>query len=101
MSKHRRAAKIDANQPAIVKALRAINGVTVQVSMDDILIGYKGANYWIELKEPDCVSKKTGEINYSAIKDSQHKLLAEWKGQYNICYNIDQILKIIGITDVI
>jgi len=100
MSKHRRAAKVDANQGDIVKALRAISGVTVQLSMDDILIGYKDVNYWIEIKEPDSVSPVTGEVRPSAIKPSQHKLVAEWEGQYDICHDIDQILLIIGVTNV-
>jgi len=95
----RRAKKIDSNQREIVKALRAIPGVTVQVDMSDILVGYKGKNYWIELKSPDNVSKKTGKVMDSAIKPSQVKLLKEWKGQYTICYNIDQILKEIGLIN--
>ena len=94
MSKYRRAAKIDNNQNEIVKALRSIPGCTVQVSMDDILIGYKGINYWIEIKQEDAVSKKTGLILESSIKDTQKKLRAEWKGQYNICSNINQILEV-------
>jgi len=98
VSKHRRAAKIDKNQPEIVKALRKINGVSVQLGMDDILIGYKGINYWIEIKEPETVSNVTNEVQPSKIKPSQHELLANWKGQYHICWNIDQILKIIGIN---
>ena len=98
MSKHRYAAKIDKNQPEIVKALRKINGVTVQLGMDDILVGYKGANYWIEIKEPETASNVTGEVQPSKIKSSQHKLVAEWKGQYSIVHDIDQILTIIGVN---
>lgn len=98
MSKYRRAAKIDKNQPEIVKALRAIPGVSVQVSMDDILVGHNGINYWYELKEPDTVSKKTGEIRDSAIKPSQHKLRDEWQGHYSIVSALDEILKEIGIA---
>ena len=36
MSKFRRAAKIDKNQPYIVDELRKIPGISVQVGMDDI-----------------------------------------------------------------
>ncbi len=93
----RRAAKIDQNQPQIVKALRAIPGVTVQVSMDDILVGHKGRSYWFEIKEPGMVSKKTGEINHSAIKESQHNLIKHWTGHYEIVWNIGQILAAIGL----
>ena len=104
MSKYRYSARIDKNQPAIVKALRAIPGVTVQVGMDEILIGCKDPagiprTYWIEIKQPDTVSKKTGEIKHSAIKESQHKLLANFTGHYAICHSLDQILNEIGIGD--
>ena len=98
VSKYRYAAKVDKNQPAIVKALRKIPGVTVQVGHDDILVGHRGETYWIEIKEPDAVSKRTGEIKPSAIKESQHKLLNEWSGHYAVCWNLDQILTEIGIT---
>ena len=93
MSKYRRAAKIDHNQPEIVKALRNIPDVTVEVGKDDILVGFKGKTYWFEIKEPETVSPKTGEVRPSAIKPSQHKLLAEWKGHYAIVWNINQILE--------
>ena len=95
--KHRRAAKIDANQPEIVKALRKIPHVTVQVGMDDILVGYRDKTYWFEIKEPETVSTVTGQVQPSKIKDSQHKLIAEWKGHYQIVWNIDQILEAIGV----
>ena len=97
MSKFRRSAKIDQNQTEIVKALRDIPGVTVQVSMDDILVGHKGRSYWFEIKEPNMVSKKTGKINHSAIKESQHNLIKHWTGHYEIVWNIDQILAAIGL----
>ena len=93
----RRADKIDENQPEIVDTLRSVPGVTVQVGMDDILVGYKGRNYWYEIKTPDCVSRKTGTILDSAKKDSQIKLEKEWKGQYRIVWNVNQILMDLGI----
>ncbi|MEN8171404.1 MAG: hypothetical protein ABFS03_00840 [Chloroflexota bacterium] len=92
MSKYRFAAKIDKNQPEIVAALRKIPGVTVQLGMDDILVGYKGKNHWFEIKEPETVSKKTGKVMDSKIKPSQHKLRDTWAGHYSIVWNIDQIL---------
>ena len=97
MSKHRQAARIDANQPAIVKALRKIPGVTVYLDVDDILVGYKGVNYWYEIKDPEKIFNKDMTFKKGAIKDSQIKLLAEWKGHYKIVWNLDMILKDIGI----
>jgi len=88
MSKHRRAAKIDSNQPAIVKALRKINGVTVELNHDDILVGYKGITYWFEIKNINGKNRK---------QESQIKLEKEWKGHYRIVSNIDEILFDIGL----
>ena len=95
--KHRRAAKIDSNQPDIVKALRKIPGVTVEVNHDDILVGHKDKTYWFEIKEESTVSPVTGKVQPSKIKDSQHKLLAEWAGHYQIVWNLGQIFKAIGM----
>jgi len=92
MSKYRRAAKIDSNQPEIVKELRK-RGFTVQVGMDDILVGHNGKSYWFEIKEPDTVSNVTGKVRPSEIKDTQHKLLASWKGHYQIVWSVEQILE--------
>lgn len=88
MSKHRRAAKIDANQPEIVKELRD-KGISVAVNHDDILVGYKGKTYWIEIK--------TGPK--AEIKPSQVKLLDEWKGHYMIAWTAQMILNEIGYKD--
>ena len=95
MSKHRRAAKVDGNQGDIVDALEAIPGVSVEVGHDDILVGYQGKTYWFEIKEPSTVSPVTGEVRPSEIKPSQKKLKAEWKGHYQIVWDVDQIIEAI------
>ena len=97
MSRRRHAARTDTNQINIVDKLRDIPGCTVQPSMDDILVGYKGLNYWFEVKNPETLSPVTGKVQPSKIKPSQHKLVAEWQGQYNIVTSLDEILAIIGI----
>ena len=95
--KHRLAAKTDANEQAIVKELRQIPGITVEQGHDDILVGYKGQNWWYELKSPDCVSRKTGTVLDSSKKPSQIRLEQEWKGKYRVVWNINQILIDLGI----
>ena len=97
MSNHRYAAKVDENQPDIVKELRKIPGVTVEVGHDDILVGYKHRTYWFEIKEPKHVSPRTGKIRPSAMKPSQKKLIEEWRGFYKVVWNVDQILDEIGV----
>ncbi|MFZ2950911.1 MAG: hypothetical protein WA003_15660 [Desulfuromonadaceae bacterium] len=91
MSKYRRAAKIDTNQPGIVAALVA-RGVTVQVGHDDILVGHAGKTFWYEIKSPEAVSKKTGEVRGSALKQSQKDLLASWRGHYRVVSTVEEII---------
>ena len=88
MSKYVRHKRIDANQPEIVKTLRAM-GISVELDHDDILVGYKGKTYWYEIK--------TGEK--AKIKDSQIKLLAEYKGHYKIVWSVDMILEDIKFNE--
>ena len=99
MSKYRQAARIDKSQNEIVKKLRSIPGVTVEVGHDDILIGRNGLNYWVELKTPEKVLKKSGELKAGALKDSQIKLQSEWCGQYLVAWDISQILAEIGLNE--
>ena len=79
---NRRAAKVDSNQYQIVEDLRSM-GYSVEVGHDDILVGYRGRTFWFEIK--------TGPK--AAIKKSQNKLLAEFKGHYSIVWSTLMILK--------
>ena len=79
----RRAAKVDANQPQIVKDLRKM-GFSVDVNHNDILVGKDNCNYWYEIKNIDGFNKK---------QDSQIKLENEWKGHYKIVSSLDEILE--------
>ena len=91
MSKYRRAAKIDANQPGIVSDLRKL-GYSVELNKDDILVGVNNRTFWYEIKEPDAISKITGLPRPSEIKDSQNKLLETWKGHYKIVWTTQMII---------
>jgi len=91
VSKYRQAARVDENQADIVKQLRQL-GFTVQTGMDDILVGAKNRTFWFEIKTPNQV-KQDGSFKAGAIKDSQIKLAAEWKGHYAIVHSLEQILE--------
>jgi hypothetical protein len=91
----RRNKKIDASQPEIVKALRAIHGVSVELDKDDILCGYRGRNYWFEIKSADAISKKTGKVLESAKKDSQKRLDETWTGQRAYVSTPEEAVKIV------
>lgn len=95
----RRKDKIDGNQNAIVSELRRIPGVSVETGHDDILVGYQGRTYWFEIKAEDALSKKTGEIRDSALKDSQKTLIRDFNGHYRVVWSIVQILEDVGILN--
>jgi len=92
----RRAAKIDENQPEIVKAWRSV-GASVQIlsavgqGCVDTLVGFKGVNYCIEIKD--------GEKPPSAQKltDDQVKWHNEWQGQKCVVNSVKQALMAIGV----
>ena len=100
MSRRYQVKKTDTNEKGIVEALRKIPGVKVETGHDDILIGYRGHTYWIELKNPDEVDKQGRPYDKtSKTAKKQKKLNDEFTGQYDICHDIDQILRIIGLLE--
>ena len=71
MSKYRQAAKVDANQAEIVSQLRDM-GISVELNHDDIFCGWRGRNFWFELKNPDTAFLVDGvTFKKGAIKPSQ------------------------------
>jgi len=87
----RRKDKVDANQPEIVEHLRKF-GYSVQLDMDDILVGVGGRTYWFEIKSPD-VTNKQGEVYRSAKKDCQILLEETWQGHYKIVTCVEDIIE--------
>lgn len=77
----RRAAKTDANQSEVVRALRAIPGVSVQTlamvgqGCPDLLVGYRGKNYLMEVKD----GKKTASQRLLTRAEIEWHI--EWSGQ--------------------
>ena len=80
--KHRRAARIDTNQPQIVKDLRKM-GFSAEPGHDDIIVGKRGLTLWVEIKNPDG----------GRLKSSQKKLLAEFKGAYLVAETTEEIVR--------
>jgi hypothetical protein len=89
----RRAARVDSNQSEIVDDLRRIPGCTVAIlsavggGLPDILIGYRGANFLVEIKDP---SKPKAD---QELTDDQKKFHAEWKGQVLKAFSFMDIVK--------
>ena len=87
----RRAAKIDANQPAIVEALRSVAGVSVCSlaglgdGVPDLLVGARGLSYLCEVKD--------GEKSPSRrmLTPDQRRWIERWTGsEVRILTDTDQ-----------
>jgi len=85
-----RAAKVDANQKEIVAALRAVGATVQHLHMvgrgcPDILVGYSGKNYLIEIKTV------RGELT-----PQEGRFIADWRGQVCVIRTIRGALEEIG-----
>jgi len=94
----RRAAKVDANQPEIVAALRKA-GCTVEhlhavgAGCPDLLVGYRGHNYLVEVKDgakPPSARKLTPD---------QVKWHGSWRGSVTVACNVSEAFEAVGICD--
>jgi len=85
----RRAARVDANQNEIVSDLRRLMISVLIISQlkncADIIVGYRGKNYIIELKVPG--GKTT---------PGQDQFKDKWKGQCAVCTSLVDVLRVIG-----
>jgi hypothetical protein len=86
----RTASRVDANQPAVVKALRAIGASILYThqlkNCFDILVGYRGRTFLMEIKASEKDQLTPGEAEF---RDS-------WRGSpYHVVYTPDQAIRII------
>lgn len=87
------ARKSDANQAEVVEQLRGTPGVGVHVLSRfpgslDLLVGYRGRTYWIELKDsPDYT-----------LTAAEERILETWPGHAMIAWSVEMILDAIGAT---
>ncbi len=95
----RRASKVDRNQPEIVAALRRA-GATVQslhtvgAGCPDLLVGFRGANFLIEVKDWQA-ARSDRELN-----PAQVEWHGGWKGAVCKVETIDAALAVIGLLPV-
>jgi hypothetical protein len=87
--------RTDKNHAEIIKALRKIPNLSVFSTHEvgkgfpDIVIGYKGINYLIEIKDgnkPPSARKLT---------DCEVKFHQDWRGQIKIITNLDEVLNLL------
>lgn len=87
-----RAARADANQPAVVAALRKVGAIVyslhrVGAGVPDLLVGFRGLTYLLEVKEP-----KGGVLTPQQIEFGLN-----WRGRpVSIVKSPDEALRAIG-----
>jgi hypothetical protein len=92
----RRAARTDANQGAIVDALRAV-GATVTIlsevgqGVPDLLVGYRGLNLLLEVKDGSKPPSKR------LLTPEQERWHAEWLGHAAVVKSVNEALAAIGV----
>lgn len=87
----RRAAKIDANQPEIVQALRDAGASVWIIGLPvDLLVGYKGRNFLMEVKDG---SKPKSQKKLTSL---QENFFSDWTGQVVKVETVDQALQCIS-----
>ncbi len=94
----RRAARIDDNQPDIVKDLRKIGASVQSLAMvgqgvPDLLVGFRGENFLFEIKDGD---KPPSKRNLTSDEETWHM---RWVGQVHTVNNIDEALQYLGLLD--
>lgn len=87
--------RTDRNHSEIINAIRKIPNISVFSTHEvgkgfpDIVIGYKGINYLIEIKDgnkPPSARKLT---------DAELQFHSNWKGQIKIVNNLDEVLNLL------
>ncbi len=92
----RRAAKVDANQSAIVTALRKAGASVTPThaagsGFPDLVVGYRGQNYLLEVKDG---SKPPSGRQLTPDQRDWHR---DWRGQKAVVCNIRQAMAACGI----
>lgn len=90
----RRAAKVDRNQPEIIRCLRRAGAEVeplhaVGKGCPDLLVGFRGMNYLLEVKDGEKPpSKRT-------LTPDQIVWHEKWRGQKEVVKNVEEALKAI------
>ncbi len=93
----RRARKIDTNQPAIVRDLRTVPGITVAVSsmmgdgFPDICVGYNEKTWLFEIKKP-------GPPSAQKLTPDEEAWHAKWTGHVAIVTTATECLLEMGFS---
>lgn len=83
----RYAEKIDANQKAIVDALKRIGCDVYSIGQPvDLVVGYRARNFLMEVKNPNGKNELT---------DAQKEFIATWRGQVRVVRSADEAIRLV------
>lgn len=90
----RTASRIDANQPAIVGALRGIGASVLHLhqlkNCFDLLVGYRGRTFILEVKDPSQPPSKR------QLTEGEAQFRARWRGSpYHVVETVEEALRIV------
>lgn len=94
----RRAARVDENQPAIVAAFQALGASVQHLHMvgggcTDLVIGYRGVNLMVEVKDGDKPPSK------QSLTPAQKVWHDAWRGQVAIVNSVDAAIALLKSLD--
>lgn len=86
------AKRVDGNQSDIVRRLEQIPGLGVLVlnAEIDLILGWNGVNFLVDLKNPNSSARRHRT-------PTQRALLESWPGQVAICETFEQVLEVVGL----
>ena len=93
MTPDTRAKKVDGNQKTIVKALRQVGAIVLDLhrvggSCPDLLVLFQGKLILLEVKNPE---------GFNRLSDGQMKFIEKWQGTTFIVRSIEDALRAIGL----
>jgi hypothetical protein len=85
-------ARVDRNQAEIVEALEQVNATVLHLHQvgkgcPDILVGYRGRNYLIEIKAPG---------HGTDLTEDELAFHISWSGQVDVATSPEEALRVIG-----
>jgi hypothetical protein len=96
MSLHRYDAARDCNEAEIVAALRGVGATVVLISavgVPDLLVGYRGRNFLLEVKQP---LGPRGGGSHASLTDAQVEFIQQWRGEVCVVRSPEQALAAIS-----
>jgi hypothetical protein len=91
----RQRAKVDANQPEIVRALRQVGATILHLHQlghgaPDLLVGFRGRNVLMEIKDP------TQKLSAQKLSEDEVEFHSSWRGNVFVVHTAKEAVQLIG-----